>query len=79
VPRLRKLGHIGRTVNAGRFAYATCCALQTLISCQGKGRGFRILYRRRTADKATDLRVGGSWFLQDLQGIKESRRADSNR
>ena len=34
-----KLGHIGQTVNARGFTYATCHALQTLVARLGKIRG----------------------------------------
>jgi hypothetical protein len=45
------------------FAYATCCALHTLVARQGKGRGIGIAYCLRTADKAPDKNIGGFSFL----------------
>jgi hypothetical protein len=44
VPHLPKLGHIGQTVNARGFTYATCYDLHILVARQGKGRGFGIVY-----------------------------------
>ena len=32
VPQPPKPGHIGQTVNATGFAYATCCTLQPLLT-----------------------------------------------
>ena len=44
VPHQSNLGHNGQTVNARACAYPTCCALQTLVARQCKGRGFRKVY-----------------------------------
>jgi hypothetical protein len=44
VPHPLKPGHIGQTVNARGFAYASCYALQPLVVRQFKGRTFRIVY-----------------------------------
>ena len=44
VAHLPKLGHIGKSVNARGFTYATCCALQPLVERQRKGRWFGIVY-----------------------------------
>jgi hypothetical protein len=35
-------GHIGQTVNARGFSYATCSTLQPLVARQFRGRGFGI-------------------------------------
>src|SRR5215213_3390079 len=42
VPHPQKPGHIGQTVNARGFAYATCSTLQPLVARQFRGRGFGI-------------------------------------
>ena len=44
MPHPPKPGHIGQTVNARGFAYATCYALQPFAAHQRKGRGFGIVY-----------------------------------
>jgi hypothetical protein len=73
VAHLPKLGHIGQTVNARAFTYATCCALHTLIARQGKGRGFGTGYCCPTAAKSLVFALRVLGFLQDLQ---EKQRAD---
>jgi hypothetical protein len=64
------LGHIGQTVNARGFVYATCCALHTLVAHQAKGRGIGIDYCWRTADKTADTNIGSFLFLRVLQAKK---------
>jgi hypothetical protein len=72
-PHPPRLGHIGQTVDARGFSYATCCTLQHLVARQCKGRGFGIVYCRRTADNAPDTNIGDFTFLRVLQ---EKKRAD---
>ena len=51
VPHQPKPGHIGQTINARGFAYATCCTLQPLVASRCRGQGFRIVYCCPTAAK----------------------------
>jgi hypothetical protein len=73
VPYQPNLGHIGQTLNARGCAYATCCALQTLVARQCKGRGF---LGKSTADvlltKPPARTSGGLSFLRILQAKKRA-------
>src|SRR5215216_3428300 len=69
-PHPPKPGHIGQTVNARGFSYATCCTLQPFVARQCRVRGFGI---ESTADKALDTHIVVFSFLRVLQ---EKKRAD---
>ena len=66
-PHPPKLEHIGQTVNARGFTYDTRYDLHILVARQGKGRGFGIVYCRRTTGKAPDANIGDLAFMWDLQ------------
>ena len=66
------LWHIGQTVNARGFVYATCCSLHTLVAHQAKRRGFGIVYCCPTAAKPSERTSGPIYFLWDLQAKKSA-------
>src|SRR5918912_474875 len=51
VPHQPRPGHVGQTIDARGFAYATCCTPQPLVARRCRGQGFRIVYLCPTAAK----------------------------